>query len=295
VLGRWSRLLVDLNRGIDDPTLVMQLSDGCIVPGNRAPGAREIANRIALYHAPYHRAVADALARARMEGFVPAIVSIHSFTPVWKGETRPWEVGILWDRDGRLATPLLKALSQAGFAVGDNQPYSGALENDCLYVHGTMNGLPHALIEIRQDLVATAEAASAFARRMKPVIAQALSAMGAPAIHFTRPLSCHNGGSNMDERTRRELEASVFERLVAHLRSRTDVQNIDLMSVAGFCRNCLGDWYREAAAEKGITLNKDEAREIVYGMPPQEWKRRHQKAATPEQTAAFERAKKIHS
>jgi uncharacterized protein len=98
----------------------------------------------------------------------------------------------------------------------------------------------------------------------------------------------------MDERTRMELEAAVFERLVAHLRARTDIQNIDLMVAAGFCRNCLGDWYREAAAQKGISLGKDEAREIVYGMPPQEWKTRFQKEASPEQLAAFERAQKAH-
>ena len=73
------------------------------------------------------------------------------------------------------------------------------------------------------------------------------------------------------------------------------MQNIDLMSVAGFCRNCLGDWYREAAAEKGITLEKDQARELIYGMPPQEWKARYQKDATPEQMAAFEQAQTTHS
>src|ERR1700749_2188713 len=91
----------------------------------------------------------------------------------------------------------------------------------------------------------------------------------------------------MDDKTRTELEAAAFRRLVAHLRERTDVQNIALMNLSGFCRNCLGDWYREAAAEKGIELDKDAAREIVYGMPPAEWKRRYQKEATPEQQAAF--------
>ena len=96
----------------------------------------------------------------------------------------------------------------------------------------------------------------------------------------------------MDERTREQLEAAAFRRLVAHLRERTDVQNIDLMNLAGFCRNCLGDWYREAAAEKGIALEKDQAREIVYGMPPAEWKKRHQKEATPEQQAAFQKTHK---
>lgn len=99
----------------------------------------------------------------------------------------------------------------------------------------------------------------------------------------------------MDRQTETELEAAVFRRLVAHLRGRTDVQNIDLMILAGFCRNCLGDWYREAAAEKGIAIGKDAAREIVYGMPPAEWKQRHQRDVTPEQQAAFERAQKTHS
>ncbi|MBN9555074.1 MAG: DUF1244 domain-containing protein [Alphaproteobacteria bacterium] len=99
----------------------------------------------------------------------------------------------------------------------------------------------------------------------------------------------------MDEKTQTELEAQVFRRLVRHLRDRTDIQNIDLMTVGGFCRNCLGDWYREAAAEKGIALEKDEARGLVYGMAPAEWKKKYQKEATPEQQAAFARAQKTHS
>ena len=99
----------------------------------------------------------------------------------------------------------------------------------------------------------------------------------------------------MDETTRTDLEAAAFRRLVAHLREHTGVQNIDLMNLAGFCRNCLGDWYREAAAEKGIALEKDEARELVYGMPPAEWKKRFQKESRPEQKAAFERTQKTHS
>jgi hypothetical protein len=99
----------------------------------------------------------------------------------------------------------------------------------------------------------------------------------------------------MDDKTRESLEAAAFRRLVAHLRGRTDVQNIDLMNLAGFCRNCLGDWYREAAAEKGIALEKDEAREIVYGMKPSEWKKKYQKEATPEQQAAFAASQKTHS
>ncbi|HVV98112.1 MAG TPA: DUF1244 domain-containing protein [Rhodanobacteraceae bacterium] len=91
-----------------------------------------------------------------------------------------------------------------------------------------------------------------------------------------------------------ELEAAVFRRLLDHLDARRDVQNIDLMIVAGFCRNCLADWYREAAAERGIDIGKDAARERIYGEPFEAWKAKHQKAATPEQLAAFESAKKKH-
>lgn len=89
-----------------------------------------------------------------------------------------------------------------------------------------------------------------------------------------------------------ELEAAAFRRLVSHLRARTDVQNIDLMILAGFCRNCLGDWLHEAAVERGVALTKDEAREAVYGMPYAEWKKRHHREATAEQLAAFEAAHK---
>lgn len=293
VLAKWSRLLIDLNRGPDDPTLVMKLSDGRIIPRNRDADAKEIAHRLAEFHAPYHAAIEQRLAQARAAGHVPAVISMHSFTPVWKAFKRPWDVGVLWDRDARLARPLMKRLAEAGFVVGDNEPYSGELENDSLYQHGTMHGLPHVLLEMRQDLVATPEAAEALALRLKPVIERALADMGAPAIQLTRPLPAK--GADMDEHTRMELEAAAFRRLVEHLRERTDVQNIDLMILANFCRNCLGDWYREAAAEKGITLGKDEAREIVYGMPPSEWKERYQKDATSEQLAAFAATQKTHS
>jgi hypothetical protein len=92
-----------------------------------------------------------------------------------------------------------------------------------------------------------------------------------------------------------ELEAAAFRRLLAHLRTRGDVQNIDLMITAGFCRNCLADWYREAAAERGVELDKDAARERIYGEPFATWKAKHQKDATPEQLAAFEAAQKRHA
>jgi predicted N-formylglutamate amidohydrolase len=291
ILACWSRLLIDLNRGPDDPTLVMKLSDGSMIGGNADADAAEVERRVAVFYAPYHDAIANEIAAMKRLGIVPIIISIHSFTPIWKGWKRPWEIGILWDRDDRVARPMLRHLEKAGFMAGDNEPYSGELENDCLYRHGTMLGLPHVLIEIRQDLIADSPAAQAVAHRLKVVIEAALAEMGPPAIQFTRPLAIV-GNAAMDERMREQLEAAVFRRLVAHLRARTDVQNIDLMTLAGFCRNCLGDWYREAAAEKGVALDKDSARELVYGMPQSEWKKRHQREATPEQQAAFEASSK---
>ena len=93
----------------------------------------------------------------------------------------------------------------------------------------------------------------------------------------------------MDEKTRTEIEAQVFRDLVEHLRTRTDVQNIDLMNLAGFCRNCLSKWYRAAAEERGVELDYDGAREIVYGMPYDEWKAKYQSEASEQQKAAFER------
>jgi hypothetical protein len=95
----------------------------------------------------------------------------------------------------------------------------------------------------------------------------------------------------MDDRTRTELEAAVYRRLVEHLRSRTDVQNIDLMNLAGFCRNCLSNWMKDAADAKGVPLTKDESREIVYGMPYDEWRNRHQKEASADQKSAFEKTR----
>jgi hypothetical protein len=96
--------------------------------------------------------------------------------------------------------------------------------------------------------------------------------------------------SQTDEKTRTEIEAAAFRTLVAHLRERTDVQNIDLMNLAGFCRNCLAKWYTAAAQERGLALTYDEAREIVYGMPYDAWKAKHQTEASPEKEAAFQEA-----
>src|SRR5262245_26701246 len=98
----------------------------------------------------------------------------------------------------------------------------------------------------------------------------------------------------MDNRTRTELEAAAFRRLLEHLRNRTDVQNIELMNLAGFCRNCLSNWMKEAADAKGVAMTKDESREAIYGMPFEEWKAKYQREASAEQKAAFEKASQKH-
>jgi hypothetical protein len=102
------------------------------------------------------------------------------------------------------------------------------------------------------------------------------------------------GGRQMDDKTRTELEAAVYRRLVEHLRARTDVQNIDMMNLAGFCRNCLSNWMKEAADAQGISMSKDESREVVYGMPYDEWRKKYQKEASSEQKAAFEKSRSGH-
>jgi predicted N-formylglutamate amidohydrolase len=180
VLSTFSRLLIDANRGEDDPTLIMRLSDGAVVPGNARVDAAERARRISRFHAPYHAAIDAAIERSLATGGVPMLVSLHSFTPVWRGTPRPWQGGILSDLDRRLADPLIAGLASAGIVVGDNEPYRGALANDCLYRHGTRRGLAHALIEIRQDLIADEAGVKAWVERLAPILT---AANALPEVH----------------------------------------------------------------------------------------------------------------
>jgi predicted N-formylglutamate amidohydrolase len=176
ILSRFSRLLIDPNRGADDPTLVMRLSDGDIIPGNARIGAEEIEYRHAHYWKPYRAAIAAMIDSILSQGPPPAVVSIHTFTPSWKARPRPWEVGILWDSDPRFAKPLIAALTGEGLCVGDNEPYDGALIGDTLDEEVTRRGLAGLLIETRQDLVATNAHAVVFADRLagllRPVVAR---------------------------------------------------------------------------------------------------------------------------
>ena len=290
VLSRFSRLLIDPNRGLDDPTLIMQISDGLVVPGNVDLAAAEIEARIARYYRPYHAAIEQAVDAAIAVGKPPVLISVHSFTQAWKGVPRPWAVGVLWDKDPRLALALLEGLRVIpDIEVGDNVPYSGQLKGDTLYCHGTMRGLAHALVEVRQDLILGPEGQKQWAMRLAKVLGTVLSQPGT-ALHAIELHGSHTdiaphdapgkkGTAAMDDKTEIELEAAAFGRVVAHLRERADVQNIDLMELAGFCRNCLANWYQEAAAVKGLSLSKEEAREIIYGMPYETWRATFQKGS----------------
>lgn len=305
ILTRYSRLLIDPNRGDDDPTLIMRLSDGAIVPGNRRLDAAERERRIRLYYEPYHRAIDRVIDRCMAVGGPPMLLSMHSFTESWKTTPRPWHVGVLWDKvDGRFALPMLEALhAEGGLIVGDNEPYTGVLVGDCMWQHGAQRGLASALIEIRQDLIRDAAGQAGWAARFCRIVEKILAEMSGRTPVRARGGSIDaaparsNGGADMtklDKALETELEAAVFRRLVQHMRERSDVQNIDLMNLAGFCRNCLANWYQEAASERGLQLTKDGAREVIYGMPYKDWQAKHQKEASAEQQTAFAKAAKPH-
>jgi predicted N-formylglutamate amidohydrolase len=177
ILTNFSRLIIDPNRGRSDPTLVMRLSDGAIVPGNARIDEAGKQARIARFYAPFDAAIDAAIARASASGRPPVLLTMHSFTPYWRGIPRPWQVGILYDRDERFARPLIRALEgdPAGLTVGDNQPYGGGLPGDTIDRHATERGLANALVEIRQDLIigeaGQAEWAERFARILSPMLA----------------------------------------------------------------------------------------------------------------------------
>ncbi len=170
-LTTYSRLLIDPNRGDDDPTLIMRLSDGAVVPGNAKVDTKERAIRIDRFHKPYHDLIDQTLDAMMEVSEPPVIVSIHSFTPVWRGVPRPWHVTVLWDSDPRAVHPILEGLrAQEDIVVGDNEPYDGALKNDTMYRHATRRGVAHALLELRQDLIADAAGALEWADRLEPVL-----------------------------------------------------------------------------------------------------------------------------
>ncbi len=154
VLCEYSRLVVDCNRQLLDPGAYLEYGDGVVIPGNRSLRPEQKALRAKAIYWPYHNTIGEQIERLQAFGTPPAVLAIHSFTPVMNGVSRPWHIGILWDTDKRLSDVLLKELAEAGFVVGDNEPYSGKAPQDfTIDYHAESNELPHVGIEIRQDLI----------------------------------------------------------------------------------------------------------------------------------------------
>lgn len=181
-LTAYSRLVIDCNRHLDDPTSIPQESDRTPIPGNRGLSPEERRRRQSEIFAPYHAALA-ALIQSRLDaGHVPVIVSLHSFTPVMNGFQRPWHVGVLWNRDARLAVPMMQRLAEEpGLVVGDNEPYSGRDGHGySIKAHAEALGLAHGLLEIRQDLIADEAGQDRWAIILDRVLKDVL---GRPVLH----------------------------------------------------------------------------------------------------------------
>ncbi len=172
ILSNFSRLVIDPNRGLDDPTLLMKLYDGTIIPGNRNAGPEELARRKAACYDPYHDALAELAARP---GAI--LLAIHSFTPRLLGRgTRPWQIGVLYARDDRLARPVIDRLdAEPDLTVGDNEPYDGHLPGDSVDRHALQHGRPNVLIELRQDLIAEPASQREWSDRLAPILDDALA------------------------------------------------------------------------------------------------------------------------
>jgi len=166
VLAGYSRLVVDLNRSLEDDSLMPEISDDITIPGNLNMSADHRKRRIHSFYTPYRRAIDGMLQGFKAKGIVPAFIAIHSFTPQMAGYERPWHAGVLWDKDPRMPLPLMNNLRAhaEGFNIGDNEPYSGKHPADyTIDHHAEAAGLPHVSIEIRQDLVATEAGAERWA------------------------------------------------------------------------------------------------------------------------------------
>ena len=177
VYANYSRLVIDLNRRPGDGTVIPPISDGVLIPGNLGLSQAARDARGEAFHAPYHAAIEGLIARRTANGKVPVLLGIHSFTPFFHGTPRPWHAGVLWDRDPRLALPLLAALRRNdGLYIGDNEPYSGRHTADySIDTHAEVRGLAHVGIEIRQDLIddeaGQARWAGILAAALEPVFA----------------------------------------------------------------------------------------------------------------------------
>ena len=186
----YSRLVVDCNRPVGSPTAMPAVSDGTVVPANQSISPEEAAARTDAFFRPYHDAIAACLDRAIGFGAVPILVAVHSFTPVFDGFARPWEVGLLYEHDDRLVQPLKEALAalRPGLTIGDNEPYAIIGPSDySIPVHGQGRGLPHIEIELRQDLIGTQEGARSWAEALAVAFKQVRTALAPLAIENRVP------------------------------------------------------------------------------------------------------------
>lgn len=182
VLAGYSRLVIDLNRQPGDPTSIPCESDSTVIPGNAALSDEAVEARLQAFFWPYHHTITEVLGRQwRRGGLTPALIAIHSFTPVMNGLVRPWHIGVLWNHDPRLAVPLMDHLARIdGVVVGDNQPYSGREIGYTVERHAGAAGLPHVALEIRQDLIAEAAGVALWADRLAAALSTLL---GRPELH----------------------------------------------------------------------------------------------------------------
>ncbi|MCH7830090.1 MAG: N-formylglutamate amidohydrolase [Proteobacteria bacterium] len=172
VLARYSRLVIDCNRALLDPGAFLEFGDGVIVSGNRNLQPADKERRAAALYWPYHDAVDEQIKRLQAAGTAPAFIAVHSFTPVLNGEARPWQMGLLWDKDRRLRDIFIEDFAAAGYVVGDNEPYSGKAPQDfTVDFHAEKIDLPHIGIEIRQDLIDDDAGVAEIARVMHKIIA----------------------------------------------------------------------------------------------------------------------------
>jgi predicted N-formylglutamate amidohydrolase len=200
ILTRFSRLLIDANRGEDDPTLIMRLSDGAVVSGNATLDTHERERRLDRFYRPYHLAIERQIEAMLATGVPPAILSIHSYTPIWKAMPRPWHAGIVWDRDPRFARPLIDRLrAEPALHVGDNEPYLGSLKNDTMYRHGTGRGLAHALLEIRNDLIEAPAGVLEWADRLEPILRDIVAEAGLHEIRHYGSIADGDGPTEGDD------------------------------------------------------------------------------------------------
>lgn len=171
----YSRLVVDCNRAPDMPSFIATVSEATGIPGNCDLAPEEIAARIAEIHKPYHDRITELLDARAAEGRRDVLIAMHSFTPVFKGAARPWQIGLLYNRDRRVADILKALLAGSGLTVGDNEPYAITDTSDYgIPVHGEQRGIPHIEIEIRQDLIEDAAGQRAWAQRLAPMFEEVL-------------------------------------------------------------------------------------------------------------------------